>query len=438
MDLIVPCVKTYAWGSRHVIAELQGRESPSEGPEAELWMGAHPSGPSGCVRRGMRRGLDHIIADNPLGELGADVVAHFGDHLPFLLKVLAADQALSIQVHPDRTQAEAGFAAEEAAGIAIDDPQRNYRDDWPKPEVLVALTDFEALAGFREAHDAARMLRALRVDGLTPIVEELEQGGNDARTEALRHVFAIPAETSAAVVSAAAAAARRLARSVPDAEDAASYAAATRMAKEYPGDIGVIASLLLRHLTLRPGEGLFMAAGGPHAYLRGSGVEVMGNSDNVLRAGLTHKHIDVPEVLRIVDPNVEVPLLRPEADADGVRHYQAAVPEFALYSVEPAGHRVELPGKGPRIVLVTEGHLTLDGTDGEIVVQRGQAVFIPAESAPVFCREGGTGTAFVATPGLVATTPVTDHADMNARPALGGMAHRHGATRRQARRVGSR
>lgn len=224
MDLINPCVKTYAWGSRHVIAELQGRDAPTKGPEAELWMGAHPSGPSGLVRGGMHVDLDNVIAQNPLGELGADVMAHFGDRLPFLLKVLAADQALSIQVHPDREQARAGFAAEEAAGIPRDDPRRNYRDDWPKPEVLVALTDFEVLAGFREAGDAARMLRALDVPALAPIVQQLEEGGEACRTDALAQVLALTGAEGVAAATATAEAAARLAEVVADEEDATTYA----------------------------------------------------------------------------------------------------------------------------------------------------------------------------------------------------------------------
>src|ERR1700689_1705336 len=170
MELLRPVIRPYAWGSRRGIAELQGRPFPAPGPEAELWMGAHPSAPSGA--NGTT--LDAVIAADPDRELGAPCVARFGPRLPFLLKVLAADQALSIQVHPSRAQAQAGFRAENERGLAPDDPARNYVDDWPKPELLYALTPFEVLAGLRSPADAARFLRALEVGRLAPLAAQLE------------------------------------------------------------------------------------------------------------------------------------------------------------------------------------------------------------------------------------------------------------------------
>ena len=411
MDLILPRVKAYDWGSRHFIAALQGRQVPSDGPEAELWMGAHPSGPSEVVRDGTSQTLDKLISDDPAGLLGPAVAEQFGGRLPFLLKVLAADNALSIQVHPDREQARLGFAAEEAAGIDISDPSRSYVDDWPKPEVLCALTDFEVLAGFREAADSARMLRALEVDALEPVIRELECSGDpqspesaagNARRRALRHLLELPAEEATALAAAVTEAAGRLAGS--DTDDGQSYAAVVRMAHDYPGDVGAVASLLLHHATLAPGEGLYMPAAGPHAYLRGSGIELMANSDNVLRAGLTHKHIDVPELLRIFDPSVQVPVLRPEPDADGVRTYHAPVPEFCLYQADLDGRAVTVPGSGPRIVFVISGEITVrcDVADGqsedELTIGQGQAAFLPAGAVAHFAP-GGSATVFVAAPG---------------------------------------
>src|SRR5579859_6755857 len=180
MELLQPVVRPYAWGSRHGIAELQGRPVPSPGPEAELWMGAHPSAPSGVERDGRPTTLDAVIAANPAGELGEDCARRFGGRLPFLLKVLAASKALSIQVHPSRAQAEAGYQAENARGLAPGDKARNYVDDWPKPEILCALTRFEVLAGMRTARDAARLLRALAVPGLEPLAAELAASGRAA------------------------------------------------------------------------------------------------------------------------------------------------------------------------------------------------------------------------------------------------------------------
>ncbi len=173
MDVLRPVVRPYAWGSRNAIADLQGRPVPSPGPEAELWMGAHPSAPA-AVAGTSPQTLDAVIAADPAGQLGPACVARFGPRLPFLLKVLAAEQALSIQVHPSRSQAQAGFRAENARGLAPDDPARNYTDDWPKPELLYALTPFEVLAGLRRPADAAALLRALAVARLAPLADQLE------------------------------------------------------------------------------------------------------------------------------------------------------------------------------------------------------------------------------------------------------------------------
>src|SRR6516225_2640946 len=169
MELLQPVIKPYAWGSRHGIAGLQGRPVPAPGPEAELWMGAHPSAPSGMSGTT----LDAVIAADPDRELGPRCVAQFGPRLPFLLKVLSAEVALSIQVHPSRAQAEAGFRAENERGLRNGDPARNYVDDWPKPELLYALTPFEVLAGLRTPSDAAALLRALAVDELKPLAVSL-------------------------------------------------------------------------------------------------------------------------------------------------------------------------------------------------------------------------------------------------------------------------
>src|SRR6202050_106079 len=174
MELLQPVVRPYPWGSRRGIAELQGRPVPAAGPEAELWMGAHPSAPSGLARRADK--LDAFIAADPDRELGPQVVARFGPRLPFLLKVLSAAQGLSIQVPPSREQAQAGFRADNDRGLALDDPARNYVDDWPKPELLCALTPFEVVAGLRTPADAAGILRALAVPELQPLAADLAPG----------------------------------------------------------------------------------------------------------------------------------------------------------------------------------------------------------------------------------------------------------------------
>ncbi len=375
-------------------------------------MGAHPSAPSGVERPGGRTMLDAVIAADPVGELGAQCAAEFGGRLPFLLKVLAAEKALSIQVHPSRAQAEAGFLAENERGLAPGDKSRNYTDDWPKPEILCALTPFEVLAGMRAPEDAAALLTELAVPELDPITEILAGAtGPQALTEALAAILAWPdGRRTALVDEVVRGCAGVAARGGPY---AAACAAVVRVSGEHPGDLGVVASLLLRHAVLEPGDAVFMAAGGLHAYLHGTGVELLANSDNVVRAGLTPKHIDVPELLKLTDPAVAVPLLEPRPLGGGVFGYDSLAPEFRLYRAELGGAEVELPGSGgPRIVLCTEGTAVLrasgGGVDGaavgggavdggDLTVGRGESCFLSAADGVVAAT--GPAAVFIAASG---------------------------------------
>jgi len=404
VDLLEPVVQPYAWGSHTAIAELQGRPAPTAAPEAELWMGAHPSAPSGVRRPGGRTTLDQVIAADPPRELGAACAARFGGRLPFLLKVLAAEAALSIQVHPSREQAEAGYRAETARGLAPGDKSRNYVDDWPKPEILCALTRFEVLAGLRTTADAAAALGALRVRELDPLVADLAaaagragrggRGGEDAAlTGALGAILTWPAEGRAALVAAVTAGCERIAAA--GGEYSAAAAATVRIAGDHPGDLGIVASLLLRHLVLRPGEAVFLPAGGPHSYLHGTGIELLANSDNVVRAGLTPKHIDVPELLRLVDPAAAVPVIEPRPDGAGVLAYDSPAPEFRLYRAEPGPADVTLPGGGgPRIVLCTAGAGLLRAGAVTLRLARGESCYLSAAEETV--TASGPASLFVA------------------------------------------
>ncbi len=392
MELLEPVVRAYAWGSRHAIAELQGRPVPSAGPEAELWMGAHPSAPSGLRRDGPPTTLEAVIAADPLGELGPASVARFGPRLPFLLKVLSAEQALSIQVHPSRAQAQTGFRAENARGLPPGDPARNYVDDWPKPELLCALTPFEVLAGLRPAADAARLLRALGVDHLHPLAAELDRAPG-ARAGVLGTSLEWPESGRAELVGDVLAACARLASG--DGPYAGACAAAIRAGADHPGDLGVVAMLLMRHTVLDPGQAVFMPAGGLHDYLRGTGIEVLANSDNVIRAGLTGKHIDVPELLKLLDPDVAVPVLAPRQVSDGISVYETPAPEFRLYRLDLSGERLVLPGTGPRILLCTGGRAVLRGQSGEeVALGRGESCFVSAADRAV--TGAGPARAFLA------------------------------------------
>jgi mannose-6-phosphate isomerase len=420
VDLLRPVIRPYPWGTRTAIANLQGRPLPAPAPEAELWMGAHPSAPSSLTRVPIAPStspvtpvtLDALIAAEPERELGAEVAERFGGRLPFLLKVLSAEKNLSIQLHPSRAQAEAGCAAENARGLPPGDPARNYVDDWPKPELLYALTPFEVAAGLRSPNDAAALLRALVIPDLEPLAATLAAArGEDALAAALACVLEWPESDRAALVTAVVAACERLAAAGGRYADAC--AAAVRVATDHPNDLGVLALLLMRHEVLQPGQAVFMPAGGLHAYLRGTGIELLANSDNVVRAGLTTKHIDVPELLKLLNPAVSVPLLTPTPITPGITTFNTPAPEFRLYLVElpapaqpppaapavPPASTLALPGDGPRIVLCLDGACELRPASGDALkLNRGDSCFIPASDGPVHAT--GHVRLALATPGI--------------------------------------
>ncbi|WNI15775.1 mannose-6-phosphate isomerase, class I [Actinacidiphila sp. ITFR-21] len=397
MNRLLNTIRPYAWGSTTAIPELLGTEPTGE-PQAELWMGAHPGAPSRVDRGGGPVPLDSVIDADPDAELGDATVKRFGPRLPFLLKVLAAGAPLSLQVHPDLAQAKAGFADEEARGIPLDAPHRNYKDANHKPEMLVALSPFDGLCGFRRPTQAADLIEALGIGTLAPYVDILRAHPQD---RALREVLAAvlgadPAET-AATARAAAEAAARLAET-PGTPHATAYAAYAGIAHSFPGDRGVIAAMLLNHVRLQPGEALYLGAGVPHAYLEGLGVEIMANSDNVLRCGLTPKHIDVPELLRVVrfeagDPGV----LRPEAAPDGEELYAAPIDEFRLsrYVLAPGTDPRPLNQGTAQILLCTAGEARLRADDGTaLTLVRGESAYLPAGE---HVELGGAATVFRAT-----------------------------------------
>ncbi|KUH37423.1 MULTISPECIES: mannose-6-phosphate isomerase, class I [Streptomyces] len=388
MDRLSNTVRPYAWGSTTAIPELLGT-APTGEPQAEMWMGAHPGAPSRVTRPtpdGDREvPLTAVIAADPERELGPATVARFGPRLPFLLKLLAAAAPLSLQVHPDPDRARAGHAAEERAGIPLDAPHRNYRDGNHKPELICALTPFEGFCGFRDPVETADFLAALDVDSLKPYVDLLHAHPEDAALrEVLTAVLTADPEAMAATVTETAAACERL---------GGAHAPYAALAHHHPRDRGVLAALLLNHVLLQPGEGLYLAAGVPHAYVSGLGVEVMANSDNVLRCGLTPKHVDVPELLRVVrftagDPGI----LRPEASPSGEEVYDTPVDEFRLsrYARPEGAAPVDLTVPTPQILLATAGTPHV----GDLTLAPGRSVFVPA-GEPV--ELSGAGTLFRAT-----------------------------------------
>ena len=388
-------------------------------PWAEYWLGAHPKAPSlladdcdinGADRADGGQPLDRWLAEHPdqLGQASREV---FGDRLSFLLKILSAEQPLSIQAHPSRTQAQMGFAQENAAGVPIDDPLRLYRDDWPKPEMIVALTEFHALYGFRDPHESRRMLAVFdAVDGFPGLVAPLEDPGSEGIATVLTSCLQ-PNEQTQRVIAGVIAVAHDLVQDHDPAsmqEDAPQLArTAVELDRAHPGDPSILAALLMNRVHLRPGESLFLGAGTMHAYLHGTGIEIMASSDNVLRGGLTSKHIDVPALLAHAD--LTATCVQPECPRQlpgGLQHYRTPFPEFTLWRL---GERVEtdLPATGlGRILLVLDGRMSLitsagvtsNDTGAEVTqVRAGQAVWI---SAGQQVHVTGFAVGFLAAPGV--------------------------------------
>ncbi|MEV0295144.1 mannose-6-phosphate isomerase, class I [Nocardia sp. NPDC050710] len=385
MHELVGALRSYAWGSRTALAQLCGRPVPSAHPEAELWFGAHPADPAHVrVEQGTRSLLELVAAD-PDRELGS-AAPEFGGKLPFLLKILAAEEPLSLQAHPSTAQARAGFERENRARVPLDSPMRNYRDENHKPELVVALERFEALAGFRDPRRTVALLRALAVPQLESFADLLAAQPDSA---GLRTLFTtwitLPHNALATLLPAVLDGCVRYLSGKGKREFTAEARTALELAEAYPGDAGVLAALLLNRLTLEPGQGLFLAAGNLHAYLRGLGVEIMANSDNVLRGGLTPKHVDVAELLRVLDfEPIDLPVILPEPAGDGSVRYWTPAPEFALHRFDLTAGSAQVPlHDGPGIVLVTAGTIRLLQNGVELMLGRGTAAWISAADSDI-------------------------------------------------------
>jgi mannose-6-phosphate isomerase len=385
-------VQPYAWGSPTVIPELLG-VPPTGEPQAELWLGAHPMAPA--LVDGER--LDELVATDPQSVIGPEPVAAFGPRLPYLIKIIAAERPLSLQAHPSRSQAEAGFAREEQQGIPPDAPYRTYRDSWPKPELLVALQPTEALWGFREPTETYNLFRRLGVQLAIDVVKPLR---DDARnpSERLAEVFArlLRLSDASSIVQQV----TEAAKSVPAGGPLGLFTRTAReLAPYYPGDPGVLAALLMNRLTLQRYDAIFLAAGNLHAYLSGGGVEIMANSDNVVRGGLTPKFINVAELVKILDFTPHAPeLLRPIEQAPGVCHYPTSAPEFSLWRIEVDRPPATLPATDMgRILLVTGGVVAIMATSDSLQLRRGESALITAGEA---AEVSGSGTVFLGSPGI--------------------------------------
>lgn len=388
MQPITGVIQDYPWGSTDGIPGVLGREVTGR-PQAEYWLGAHTKAPATLAEGD----LAGFLADHP-AEIGSVSVERFGDRLPFLLKVLSAKQALSLQAHPSRAQAIEGYARENDAGVALDAPDRNYRDDWPKPEAMVALTEFHGLCGFREPAETRALFAKLGVDEADQLMEPLTDPDGIARV--FLEVLGLAdqeGELVASVVTAASAYAAE------ESDFGRFCRTAVELNADYPNDAGILAALLLNRITLAPGEAFFMPAGNLHAYLRGTGIEIMSNSDNVLRGGLTGKHIDIDELAQVVDFSPGFPgVVTPVDEGNGVRRYPTEAPEFALWEVQDcADAALPATGRG-RILLVVDGTATLRRGSDVLEVPRGGAAFIGATEDDV--RLDGPTRGFLAASGI--------------------------------------
>ena len=394
MQLLHGTVQHYAWGTTDAIPDLLG--VPADGrPFAEYWLGAHPLSPSelGGVS------LDAVVREHP-EVIGQPSRNGFGDQLPYLMKVLSARHALSLQVHPSRDQAQEGFARENEAGLALDAPERTYRDNWPKPELLIALEEFHTLSGFRDPRRTAALFDGLGVaEELASVIGPLtERKGPAALAEVFLDVLSLDGERAKLSELVCAAAMRHK----DDDDDLGDFARTVLELDEvFPTDPGILAALLMNRVVLQPGEAVFVPAGHMHAHLRGTGIEVMANSDNVIRGGLTPKHVDVSELIKVVDFSSGDPeVTRPERIADGVDRYPTPCPEFDVWRVSPSGDAaVSLPGAGSaRILLVTAGSAELTAGGESLHLSRGESAFLAA--ADLTATLSGDALGFVAASGL--------------------------------------
>mgnify|MGYP000962998113 FL=1 len=382
----------YPWGTKDAIPALLGRTTDGQ-PWAEQWFGAHPLGdsptPGGST-------LSEHLAQDP-DRLGKVSLMTFGRRLPFLVKVLSAASPLSLQAHPTRQQAREGHARESLLGIPLNAPERSFKDDWPKPETIVALTSFEALVGFRDPLVTAQLFEALGVgDALASVIGPLrDRTGSPALQEVFLDVLSLD-DRRHLVDEVLGAAVNHL-----DAPGELGVFARTAVEIDefFPSDPGILAALLLNRFSLEPGQALALSPGVMHSYLRGTCIEVMANSDNVLRGGLTGKHIDVDALLHVVDftPGPSDVLL--PSGSDGTYIYPTSFEEFELWLLQPTdGDTLQVPREDSgRICLVASGSFELTGDSDPIVLTAGHAVFVAAEEVVV---AQGEGRLFVAATGV--------------------------------------
>lgn len=424
-------VKNYEWGSPDWIPELLGEKNFSRVPWAELWMGVNPAGPSRAVS-GDDPGesgvlLSELIAQNPAAILGTDIAGKFGS-LPFLFKVEAAAKPLSIQTHPDSGQAREGFERENREGIPLDSPYRNYRNPNHKPEIICALSPFAALCGFREAGEIAGFLEELALGftleqdnaldydqaagtalkaGIEKTISALRQDSENPYRAFLTVLFNLGTQALRAMGPFIQTHAPVLAKEFPEHRD--EWQLCSYLAAQYPGDPGILAPLYLNLIELASGEAMFLPAGILHSYIHGMGIELMADSDTVIRGGLTSKYVDPDEMLRVLNFSEFKPeILKVPDPSPSWYSYPSPAGEFTLSVMRGSGDAVTLNENGPLIAVITAGNAVVSytGSGSEVPLKTGESVFIPA-GAGRNIQFKGTFTAYAAAAGKITGEPVS-------------------------------
>ena len=376
-------IQHYDWGSKTALTKLYGIPNPDKLPMAELWMGAHPKASSAVIDPQTKQSisLESLINNAPEKYLGKKIAQKYA-RLPYLFKVLCAVHPLSVQVHPNKVYAEVGFAKENAAGIPLDSPIRNYKDDNHKPELVYALTPFKAMNAFRPLSEIAQLLAF--ISAAHPDIQLFVQAPSE---EKLARLFAQILNLSGEQKELA----LGVLKAALNSRQGEPWNSIKQMVSLYPEDNGLFTPLLLNVVELQPGDAMFLYARTPHAYLEGVGLEVMANSDNVLRAGLTNKHIDIPELIANIDfkPTCSGDLLNVPDKSGNIWKYNIPVEDFSfnIYSINDSG--INLANNTASILFCIEGELVLSTSNEKISIGPGESIFLPAYDENIFIHGNG-------------------------------------------------
>ncbi|MDY6792457.1 MAG: mannose-6-phosphate isomerase, class I [Thermodesulfobacteriota bacterium] len=376
--LLENTIQEYEWGSYTAIASLLSKKASSDVPQAEIWMGAHPKASSMVTYQGKSISLLELISQYPEDILGKNIAKEYNHQLPFLFKVLAAAKPLSIQAHPSHLQAREGFKRENELNISKDSPKRNYKDDNHKPECICALTDFLALNGFRKTCDMLSFMKKVCSNSLGKELNELEKKQDaDGLKQFFKSFMTLDEKRKNRVLNETLYNAKKIAKSDP------AFEWMVKLAKEYPQDIGILSPAMLNLVCLKPGEAMFLFSGELHAYLDGLGIELMANSDNVLRGGLTSKHVDIPELLKVVNfAERDIEILQCEKNNTAECTYASMAKEFMLsvISVDSTKNFTSQAVKSAEILLCTDGQATItdSGNNETIYLKKGKSIIVPA------------------------------------------------------------